>query len=264
MRYHSIPPGKKLSDFIRYFWVLESESPYTHHSMADVCPELLFHYRGRFDEIFEGGITEKSFISGIQGQCCQTRKFQINRSFGIFGVYFYPHAIPLVFDVPTVEFTGEMVSLDTWSRNWGSMLESRVMEAANNAERIKILSDFVVGRLARHHSPKRPVFQAINDIIHCQPKTNVKQLAANYCLSERQFERQFQQFAGMPPKLFCRITRFHWAMSYYGGRKIKLTDIAAECGYYDQSHFIHDFKHFSGCHPRQFFTGDTDATSWRD
>lgn len=47
-------------------------------------------------------------------------------------------------------------------------------------------------------------------------------------------------------------------------KKKSLTDIAYDCGYYDQSHFINDFKEFSGYHPSQYFSGQTEGTTWKD
>ena len=263
MRYYTISPSDCLRDFIRCFWVLESDLPYTHYSMADVCPELIFHYDGLFDEVLEGGKTERSFTSGIHGPGRHTRRFQIARSFGIFGVYFYPHAIPLLFDLPAEVCTDDMVGLTTWSKNLGGELEEKIMGAQTNPERATIVSEFVMHRLSRHRNLQLPVFKAINHIIHHETSANVKQLAANYCLSERQLERQFRQFTGMAPKLFCRIARFHTAMSFYGDKQVTLTEIALHCGYYDQSHFIHDFKAFSDHHPKAYFAGLSPATAWR-
>ncbi|MBL7727053.1 MAG: helix-turn-helix domain-containing protein, partial [Dinghuibacter sp.] len=54
------------------------------------------------------------------------------------------------------------------------------------------------------------------------------------------------------------------AMQRYGNRALRLTDIAYECGYFDQSHFIHDFKQFSGYTPAVFFKGGAEGTEWRD
>lgn len=264
MRYEVLLPSDELRNYIRCFWVLESNLPYIHHALADVCPELVFHYGGQFDEIHDEGKTKPSFTSGVQGPCSRTRKFQIDRSFGIFGVYFYPHAIPLVFDRPATEFTNEAIDLKTLLSDYGQALEERILAAETVSERVRIISDFVTVRLTRHVHLGLPVFQAITDIIHGNASTRIKQLATHYYLSERQFERRFQQFAGLTPKLFCRIARFHSTLSFYRCKNIRLTDIATNCGYYDQSHFIHDFTAFSGHHPKAYFSGATEATAWRD
>ncbi len=85
MTYYTIHPAKRFTNFIKSFWVLENDQPYTHYSMADVCPELLFHFKGPFNELFDNGKTEKSFTAGIHGQTHCTRKFHIDKAFGILG-----------------------------------------------------------------------------------------------------------------------------------------------------------------------------------
>ncbi len=80
----------------------------------------------------------------------------------------------------------------------------------------------------------------------------------------RQFERKFKQFSGFSPKLFSRIIRFQSAIKKYDDKKMPLTEIAYECGYYDQSHFIHDFKEFSGYSPMQYFSGKAEGVEYKE
>lgn len=84
-------------------------------------------------------------------------------------------------------------------------------------------------------------------------------------LSERQFERKFREYSGFNPKLCMRIVRFEEACNFYGhsGQKT-MTEIAHECGYYDQSHFIRDFKEFSGYEPGHYFSGRAEGVEWRN
>jgi methylphosphotriester-DNA--protein-cysteine methyltransferase len=74
----------------------------------------------------------------------------------------------------------------------------------------------------------------------------------------------FKHFSGFSPKLFSRIIRFQSALNHYGKKEKKLTEIAYDAGYYDQSHFIQDFKEFSGHSPKEYFSGKTETTQWRD
>ncbi len=264
MKYNIIHPSGHLKKFIRYFWTLESEDPYTHYSLADVCPELLFHYNGQFEEIFNNGKKEKSFTAGVHAQASSPRKFYIDKSFGIFGVYLYPHTIPLLFNLPAKELTNQMPGLDDLLKNEGKELEEKIASAVSNIERVKITGQFIERKLSMNYKNPLPVFDSIQSIIKNKGIVKVNNLAKEYFLSERQFERQFQQFSGFNPKLFSRIIRFQSAMGQYGNVNKSLTDIAFECGYYDQSHFIHDFKEFSGHHPKHYFSGNSDATKWRD
>jgi AraC-like DNA-binding protein len=262
--YRTIQPAPKLKDYVRFYWFLESDQPYTHYAMADVCPELIFHFKGRFDEVLKNGQRELSFISGISAPTCQTRKFEINSGFGIFGIYLYPHAIPLLFGIPASNMTNHMVELDAFAGTFGADLEDEIMNSTSDQKRIAIIESFIEKKLSKTQTVQLPVFEALKHIMEAKVAPTVSQLSSDYFVSERQLERQFLRFTGFNPKQFIRIARFHQAMQFYGGQGMRLTDIALDCGYYDQSHFINDFKQFSGVGPREFFSGKSPATEWRD
>ena len=89
---------------------------------------------------------------------------------------------------------------------------------------------------------------AVRYAIHNGNGYNVNELASKFALSTRQFDRKFKIYSGFSPKMYWRLTRLENALKQYGQNK-SLTQIAYECGYYDQSHFIHDVKAFTGYHP---------------
>ncbi len=97
------------------------------------------------------------------------------------------------------------------------------MLAKNNRERCDILCRFTEQRLAASRVADLPVFAAIRDIIHHKPSMNIRSLSQAYYLSERQFERQFKQYAGLSPKLFSRIVRFQSATAFYNRQVMSLT-----------------------------------------
>lgn len=264
MNYQTYPPSEKTNDLVRYYWALESDEPYTHYSLADVCPELLFHYSGQFDEIYDHGQSEKSFTAGVHGQTHSTRKFHINKSFGIFGVYLFPHAITQIFGIPANEISNEMPDLHSLMGSEANELECMIANARTHHHRRVIIEDFIAKKRSSIPQEKLPVFQCIQTIIKNKRQTKTKELATNYFLSERQFERQFLKYSGFTPKKFSRIVRFQSAMAHYGKKEKSLTQIALESGYFDQSHFIHDFKEFSGHLPKDYFSGNSKATVWRD
>lgn len=268
MKYLTIAPPLKLAKFIRFFWILEDEvdigKPYIHRVMADGCAEMIFHYQTPFDEIFVSDKIETSFHSGLHGQSQHFRRFIVRQNFGIFGVYLYPFALPLLFSMPSDELTNEMPDLPTLLGFDGADLEERMMLAKNNEERVAIISGFLEKRIAKNYHEEPAVFSTISYIIHTKGIANVQQLAEQSCLSTRQFERKFKAFSGFSPKLYSRIIRFQAAMNMYGNAEKSLTEIAYECGYYDQSHFIHDFKEFSGQHPKLFFSGKAEGAEYRE
>jgi AraC-like DNA-binding protein len=268
MKYLTFNPPPHLTKYVRYYWVLENEvaggPPYFHRTMADGCAELIFHYRGRFDEIASDNKTDLSFTSGISGPTQRFRRFTIKEDFGIFGVYLYPFALPVLFGIPATEVRDEMPDLTTFLGQRGSDLEEKMMLAPDNFSRATIISTFLTSCLGRWQQREPAVFSIINQIIQVNGLTSISDLAAQSCLSTRQFERTFKEFSGFSPKLFSRIARFHNTMDAYGSKNKTLTEIAYECGYYDQSHFIHDFKAFSGQHPSEYFSGKSESTGYRD
>ncbi|MCF0074549.1 helix-turn-helix domain-containing protein [Dyadobacter sp. CY261] len=268
MKYFTLPPSADLARYVRFFWVLEHElsdsEPYFHRTMADGCAEMIFHFKGRFDEILETNESEPSFHSGIHGQSQSFRRFVIGQDFGILGVYLYPYAVPALFGIPAVELSNQMPDLTTFLGQAGSELEERVMLAVDHASRINIISDFLRNCARNHETHEPAVFSIIGNVIRSNGVARIPDLAAQSFLSTRQFERKFLAFAGFSPKLFSRIIRFHSALNEYGNKDKSLTEIAYECGYYDQSHFIHDFKAFSGEHPKTYFSGNAEGMGYRD
>lgn len=264
MLFRIYPPAVQLKKWVRYYWSLESDQPYTHFGMASVCPEMVFHYKGRFDETDINGNIIPSFTAGLQAQSRNTKTFNTDTAFGIFGVYLFPQSIPILFGFSASELSDRMEDLETLTGRNGIELEERIALAENHAARVVLLDEYLSAKLKSCKQISLPVFDAIHELISENGVVPVKEMAASYFLSERQFERQFLQYAGFGPKLFTRIVRFHNTIEYYGSKEKSLTDIAHECGYYDQAHFIHDFKSFSGQHPRQFFSGKSSATLWRD
>lgn len=268
MKYFTITPPSSLAPYVRYFWVLEGEGtvakPYVHRSMADGCAELIFHYNGVFDELMDNNSMEKSFSSGLSGQSQRYRRFVIRQNFGIFGAYVYPFAVPQLFSISGTEIKNQMLDLKTAIGNQGTEIEERMMLAPDNNSRVRTIVEFLERKLVRSFNAEPGVFSAIKHIIKTNGVDRVDALAERAFQSTRQFERNFKHYSGFSPKLFSRIVRFQSALGKYHGDHKSLSEIAYDCGYYDQSHFIQDFREFSGYSPLEYFSGRTEATEWRD
>ncbi|MDQ4140594.1 MAG: helix-turn-helix domain-containing protein, partial [Bacteroidota bacterium] len=137
--------------------------------------------------------------------------------------------------------------------------------ACNTNSRVEVLTAFLRNKLIKNSLKQPPtVFTTIQSIIRNQGLVNVAQLADQTYLSMRQFERHFKNSAGFSPKLFSRIIRFQATLKEYGNQQKSLTEIGYACGYYDQSHFIHDFKEFSGYHPGVYFGRKSSESTYLD
>ncbi len=257
MKYYTLRPKSTLANYVRYFWVLEcpvsENQPYIHRTFANGCPELLFHYKGRFEELAFNDKTESSFIAGIHAQTNQYRRFIVKQDFGIVGVYLYPYAVHFFFKIPSTEICNQLPDLQSLLGAEGKIVEDQIMTARNNNDRIRIVSDFLESKLTKPEHPQ--IILATKSILQAQGQLSIDQLADSCCLSKRQFERKFKEQCGFSPKSFSRIVRFNSLVANYQKGDYSLTEIAHDFGYYDQSHFIQDFKEFSGYNPKTYFSG---------
>jgi AraC-like DNA-binding protein len=97
------------------------------------------------------------------------------------------------------------------------------------------------------------IADSIKRMLQLQGKVNVESLSRRFNISARHLERKFVSTVGLNPKLLSRIIRFQNIFKLLQNGQIdSLTALAHESGYYDQAHFIRDFKHFSGINPKMF------------
>ncbi|TDX01812.1 helix-turn-helix domain-containing protein [Dinghuibacter silviterrae] len=265
MTYLEIPPPPLLAPYVRFFWVLESNFPpgemYVHRTLASGCPEMVFHYKGSFTEILPSGDQAPSFRSGITGQTTSFNRYAIQENFGIFGAFLYPYGLPALFGVSAQSVSNQSVDLASLCGAEGRILEERILSAPDNPTRVELLSTFLTSRL---HPLEAFVIHAIRSVVSREGLVDLAYLADQCFRSRRQFERDFKTYSGFSPKLFARLSRFGGALEPYGDKGLTLTQIAYACGYYDQSHFIHEFKAFSGHHPKEYFGGKAEAAQWKN
>ena len=77
-------------------------------------------------------------------------------------------------------------------------------------------------------------------------------------LSAKRFIERFKIEVGLTPKRYCRVRRFQRALALANrGRRVDWTGVALDCGYFDQAHFIHDFRSFAGLTPTEYLAART-------
>ena len=260
MNYQIFEPDKSLKEYVRFYWTLEGhvspDQPYIHRTLANASPELIFHYRGPFEELTLADQAEKTFLTGIHAQTNRVRRFSAKSDFGIFGVYLQPFAIPALFGISSLDIKNELPDLEIILGQQGRDLTEKVLSAEDNNHRLRIIDHFLKQRLTRLKRPE--IAFATRYVFQRNGQVNIGNLARKACLSQRQFERKFKEYVGFTPKTFSRIVRFNSLLWKFKHENKSLTEIAYEYGYYDQSHFIHDFKQFSGYNPKTYFSGNAD------
>ncbi|PZR27883.1 MAG: AraC family transcriptional regulator [Citrobacter freundii] len=255
MKHRIIPPPEHLKDYVRYFWTLESdnsaETPKTFKAIADGSPGMIFQHS---DEGSFYQFDKKLAPVFLYGQTTVCTEISSPAAFSTIGVYFAPHVLKSVFGLKASELTDSCIDIGEIAGKQGFPLEDRLLEAKNFEEKSIILSEYLSLQLKQHKAQEDSLLTHIIDRINrCNGVISVKDLQTLSGLSERSFERRFQQSIGVSPKLYSRICRFQASLKQLRENDFqKLSDIAFENEYSDQSHFIRAFKEFAGFSPKEF------------
>lgn len=94
---------------------------------------------------------------------------------------------------------------------------------------------------------------ALNTIDRAPHMTSIAAITDAIGMSAKRFIERFKREVGVTPKRYCRVRRFQQAIaSAHRGPAVTWTQVALDCGYFDQAHFIHDFRSFSGVTPSAY------------
>lgn len=265
MAFYTLAPPPDLRPFVRFFWVFELNGissagvPYVYRSMADGCPELLFHYKGLFRGVSS---SVGSSRMTLHAQSSRFARYQIQEDFGIFGAYLYPFATEALLGIPADALSGLEMSLEDLLGRPGRVLEETLLDCGTQWERYQALSRFLRAAARRRRPAGEPIHECVKKVIEQHGAVDINRLAEEQNLSVRQFQRKFRKAAGYNPKLYARILRFMEVASRNRADFSSLTALAYAHAYYDQSHFIHEFREFSGYTPREFFSGTPEGREW--
>ncbi len=258
MNIQCIKPSGILSQFINYYWVLESfwpEPEITERVIPNGTVELFFHFKNPLRVKRADGSEfqqPNSFLSGISSSYADV--FSCGE-IGLIAVMFYPHGTSHFFRFPLNELEGSPLNLSNLYYQEIRDIEEQLSEAASLQQRITVVEKFLLRKLNEiNKNDSELVGSAIQYINLNKGRITSTELSKKLFVTPKTLERKFSTFVGKTPKQFIKIVRFQNAINSYSNYpKKSLTAIAYENGYFDQSHFINDFKMFSGYSPKEFF-----------
>jgi AraC-like DNA-binding protein len=174
------------------------------------------------------------------------------------GVAFRPGGTAAFFRVPAHETLDASVPLEfLWERGRAAALREQLLEAASPCARLDIL-ERAMADACRSGGLHPAVGFALREFAGRPDAVRIAAVADRAGLSPKRFIERFKESVGVSPKHFCRILRFQRALARMEeGRQVNWTRIAVDCGYFDQAHFIHDFRSFAGITPTGYEAGRT-------
>jgi AraC-like DNA-binding protein len=241
LRYREFLPSDALKPYVSYYWVLWSDtgahSPVMYRTVSDGCPDLVINCI-TFQRLWVVGASDGAIT------------MEIPLPIKLFGIRFFPGCLPLFLPVPLKELVNKAAScIDVWGNRLHEF-ECRLFEAQSTRERIDLAETFLIQQLATNaFSPDHRFLEALDQIYH-QRGHLLFERHASTSISPRQLRRLFDRYIGVNPKMFARIVRFQSVLhTMLRVPKQAWSDLYFDFGYYDQAHFIREFKHFFGTPP---------------
>jgi len=258
MRYEEFRPAEALVRLVKCFWVLESaaaSSSEPERILPDGCTEVVFHLADPFDQHNPDGTAERQPLALVVGQMRSHLMIKPTGRVRVLGVRFWPGGAYPFLEFPQHEISGQVIALDAV---WGAItreLHSRIADASTAAASVRQVEMILLERLKNFRRPDDGVLHAIGLIQRSAGCVSVESLARNMGIGLRRLDRTFNARVGLTPKTLCRIVRFQqvFKMLEHKGTGRDWVQIALDCGYYDQSHFIKEFTAIAGIAPTSYF-----------
>lgn len=234
-------PSPDLAFFVQRYWFvswdLTDQEPYTQEIIQFPCVNLVFE-KGK---------------SGIFGVASVKSVHLLEGKGKAFAVKFNPGAFYPFVKTPVSRFTDTCVCLEEAFGVDSKPLEDAILSRDDVGEMIKLVECFLRERLPEPDTNVVVINQIIDCIIHDRTITKVDDVVNRLGINKRALQRLFRRYVGVSPKWVIKRFRLHEATGQLDEGNVEdLTKMALDLGYFDQAHFIKDFKSVVGTTPAAY------------
>jgi AraC-like DNA-binding protein len=242
-------PKEKIADFVDSILVVENNHVKKTFSLplfANGKPTLLF-------QTTKGTIKSSSNYLTLFGQTVLPDKITLNDNFTLIAYFFKPFALNSLFGFSAKELTDNPINLNLIHQQNANILEEKLLNSSTVDEIICILDDFIFALTTKIQSDNRLARYATKLIAENYSKDILKKVQDELYVTERTFQRMFEDKVGISPNQYRRIAQFNSAFQQLNQQQFKLfSDVAFNNDYADQSHFIRAFKEFTNMTPKEY------------
>ncbi|MBC7873058.1 MAG: helix-turn-helix transcriptional regulator [Ferruginibacter sp.] len=254
MQFQYLQPSAALAGYIDYYLIIEC-SDCSERYPVTVYPapqaEMVFNYGDSSYEQIGTGEKIRSNDIAVSGFFTQTTTYTNEKNLAVIMVGFKPWGIQSFISFNAGEITNVNLSMENLYRGKIAEVEDRLKTAGGVQQRIGIIENFLLSIL-RPFPPDELVIASVKEINRQNGQISINRLAQIFFLSEKQFKRRFNNSVGINPKLFSRLVRFQFILQCMEKSKVGLLDKAVQTGFYDEAHFIKEFREFTGKTPSAY------------
>jgi len=252
MTFERFDPKPELSHIIKEFWIYEDlESiPKIQKVIPDGYSEIIIHYGDPY-RINLDGVWETQSRLLFSNQISKFFHLENTGKSAIIGMKLFPMAGYELFGIDMSTLTDQVVALEDLYVDISSILP--LTSSAHSTEsRISALENWVEKVITGSNRNTAKVREATVEVFKSNGMTDIQELANSLEISARQLERLFKKSTGVTFKFFSRIVRFSYIFQLMKDKERSWVQVALESGFFDQSHFIKNFKEFTGEEPSSY------------
>jgi AraC-like DNA-binding protein len=251
-------PCPLLRSRIHSYWILKekaSNKPIPEIAIADGLVELMFNYADPYHRL---DITDQSqtIVSGsvIIGERTHTVGASKLHRLDMIGVNFYPMGAYQLFGIPLHTLNNQIIPLADIQMDDLMDLEDKLYEIKDDNAKFEYLDNFFLTKLSPLNTHQKRTAHILSHIAESGGNLKIENISQLYALTSKTLERDFKQYLGLTPKAYARIIRFQRFYRHLLSSPKNFYDSAyLDFGFYDQNHFIKEFKYFLGLTPTAFF-----------
>ncbi len=253
-------PNTELAAFVKCYWTLESakeNTPLKNTIIPDGTMKLIFHYGDTYKHHpnnNESIVLPKCFLIGQLTRPYVVEPLGVT---GSFVVRFHPNGFLPFSTIPIKEMENTAVSLHQLFGEEGTEIGEQILNAGSTFERINFIETFLLNRLTSKQTIDMIVKSTIETILSANGQFSVNEHSLQNNINRRQLARKFSSTIGLSPKQLSKTIRIQATLKKLLTKEVtSLTDLAYDNEYFDQAHFIKDFKEFTGLTPKEFYGDD--------
>jgi len=259
MDYQTYLPQEALAAFIKCYWTLNAPKQGTEERqriVPDGCMEMIFHAGDLYRQYLADGSFVLQPTYFVFGQITQPLDIAATGETRIFSVRFHPDGCLPFINMPIADMDNKAIALEELYGDKGKLLGESVCAAKEVTTQINLVENFLLQQIQQKETSDRIAALSVQTLLDLKGQLTVDELADQLQVHRRLLERRFASVIGLSPKQLAKIIRLQATLKMMGeGKYDNLTALAYENGYFDQAHFIKDFKEFTGVTPGEFYAG---------
>jgi AraC-like DNA-binding protein len=252
MNYQTYKPHKDLESIVKFYWTLEvpfDPKNQKQKIVPDGCIEMTFNFGDkirRYTSETDFILHPNAMVMGPTGNV------------NTFAICFYPIGFANFVTRPLENLVDKETPIsELFGQEVADILEQQMIQAADTKQRIDIIEAFFLKILIDKNTISNIVKSTVDALLKTNGTTPINDILTDNISKRRQLERHFRKQIGISPKQLSKAIRLQATLNLLLNRKTEtLTDIAYENDYFDQNHFIKDFKDLVGVTPKEYLNNE--------